>query len=142
MKCYCNSNTEFDRCCKPRIIGTSQAETAEQLMRSRYSAYVQADIGYLLNSHHKSTRPTKERKNILKWAKSVKWIGLEIISTEKGKATDTEGYVEFKAFFEENGKMECIHEKSYFVKEMIFGIINRGFIINLGRKAIHTNTKG
>ena len=117
MKCYCNSNKEFSQCCQPIILGAAKAETAEQLMRSRYSAYVVADINYLLNSHHKSTRPTKERKNILKWAKSVRWIGLEVISTQKGTATDSDGYVEFKAMFEENGKLDYIHEKSYFVKE-------------------------
>ncbi len=117
MKCYCNTDKEHDQCCGPIIKGTQKAETAEQLMRSRYSAFVVADINYLLNSHHKSTRPTKERKSILKWTKSVQWIGLEIISTQKGTSTDTEGYVEFKALFMENGKLDCIHENSFFVKE-------------------------
>lgn len=115
--CYCNSQKDFNQCCEPILLGIRQAETAEQLMRSRYSAYAVADINYLLNSHHKYTRPTKERKNILKWTKSVRWMGLEILATQKGNVIDKDGYVEFKAIFEENGKLECIHEKSYFVKE-------------------------
>ncbi len=117
MQCYCNPNNQFNQCCHPLLSGKQKAETAEQLMRSRYSAFATANINYLLNTHHKHTRPTKEKKDILKWTKSVKWIRLEIINTQKGTSHDIEGYVEFKAFYEENGKLECIHENSYFVKE-------------------------
>ena len=117
MFCYCNSKKEFENCCKPIILGKQNAETAEQLMRSRYCAYVVADINYLLNSHHPDTRPTKERKHILEWSKSVTWIGLEIISKHKGLQTDTDGFVEFKALFQEKNHIDCIHESSYFVKE-------------------------
>ncbi len=117
MLCYCNSKKAFSECCEPIILGKQDAETAEQLMRSRYSAYVVANVNYLLNSHHPNTRPTKERKSILKWTKSLSWISLEIISKQKGQPIDKEGNVEFKALYMENGKIECIHENSYFVKE-------------------------
>lgn len=117
MKCYCHSQKTYEQCCRPLIAGKALAKTAEQLMRSRYSAYAVADINYLLNSHHILTRPTKERASILKWTKSVRWMKLEIIATKKGTAVDSDGYVEFKAIFEENGKLSCIHENSYFVKE-------------------------
>lgn len=115
--CYCNSEKNFEECCKPLIKGEQKAKTAEQLMRSRYSAYVVADINYLLNTHHATTRPTKERKAILKWAKSVKWVKLEVLHTHKGLAGDKEGFVEFNAYYFDMGKMECIHENSYFVYE-------------------------
>jgi len=117
MLCYCNSKQEFGNCCEPILKGIKVAETAEQLMRSRYSAYVVANIDYLLNSHHKGTRPTKEHKSILQWTKSVQWLGLEVLSCKAGLVNDNDGYVEFKAIFMENGKIECIYENSYFVKE-------------------------
>lgn len=117
MDCYCCSNKPFTHCCEPIIMGNKIAETAEQLMRSRYSAYVVANINYLLNSHHRLTRPTKDRKSILKWTKSVKWLKLEIVQIQTGQVNDNDGYVEFKAFYAENGSIECIHENSYFVKE-------------------------
>lgn len=117
MQCYCNSGKLYNQCCEPILKGQQQALTAEQLMRSRYSAYVVADINYLMNSHHASTRPTKERKAILKWAKLVNWISLDVIETKAGLANDKEGFVEFKAVFMENDKVECIHENSFFVKE-------------------------
>lgn len=117
MKCHCNSKKEFNQCCEPIITGTIKAKTAEQLMRSRYCAFVLANIDYLLRTHHKTTRPTKERNKILEWTSSVQWMGLDVITSQKGSSSDTEGYVEFKALFAENGKLECIHEESHFVKE-------------------------
>lgn len=117
MPCYCNSNKEYTACCGPIHKGTQPAITAEALMRSRYSAFVLADINYLMKSHHASTRPIKEKHDILVWTKSVQWLGLQIISKSTGLASDVEGRVEFKASFVENGKPQCIHENSYFVKE-------------------------
>jgi len=116
MKCYCNSNKLFNECCKPIILGKQIAKTAEILMRSRYSAYVVANVNFLLNSHHPLTRPTSVRKSILKWTKSVHWLGLEIIAKQNGLEKDSKGYVEFKASFMNKGNVECIHENSYFVK--------------------------
>lgn len=117
MLCYCNSNKPFGECCEPIILGKRDAETAEQLMRSRYSGYVVANVDYLMKSHHSSTRPLREKQAILKWTKSIKWVALEIISKQNGLAADVDGFVEFKALFIENGKMGCIHENSHFVKE-------------------------
>lgn len=117
MLCYCNSQKDFSECCEPIISDKTLPTTAEQLMRSRYSAFASANISYLMNSHHPTTRPTKERKEIHKWTKSVQWMGLNIISKKAGEVFDVEGWVEFKATFMENGKIEYIHENSYFVKE-------------------------
>ena len=36
--CPCGSNIIYDTCCRPLIKGEQPAKTAEQLMRSRYSA--------------------------------------------------------------------------------------------------------
>ena len=86
-------------------------------MRSRYSAFVLADGDYLMATHHSSTRPTKEKKAIVKWAKSVQWIKLEVLETSEGQENDTKGTVTFNAYFFENGKVDVIHEKSAFVRE-------------------------
>ena len=53
-------------------------------------------------THHKSTRPTKEKKAIVKWAKSVQWMRLEVLETTKGSENDLEGTVTFNAYFFEN----------------------------------------
>ncbi len=117
MKCYCHSNKDFKQCCQPILRGKAIAETAEQLMRSRYSAYVMADIDYILRTHHPMSRPVSERQEILSWTKSVKWTGLEVLKVQHGSKNDLEGTVEFKANFTEKGQPDCIHENSYFRKD-------------------------
>ena len=117
MNCPCGSNKSYADCCGKPHKNLSTATTAEQLMRSRYSAFVLGNGNYLMDSHHSSTRPIKEKKSIEAWAKSVSWIRLEILDKEKGGINDQRGTVTFNAYFFENGKVEVIHEKSDFVKE-------------------------
>ncbi|MEP5256102.1 MAG: YchJ family metal-binding protein [Winogradskyella arenosi] len=117
MNCYCGTTKTYQECCEVFHSNNGKTDTAEQLMRSRYSAFVLADVDYLMATHHQSTRPTKEKKAIVKWAKSVQWIKLEILDTSKGTKNDIEGTVTFNAYFFENGKVDVIHEKSAFVKE-------------------------
>jgi SEC-C motif-containing protein len=117
MNCPCGSNKSYTACCERAHNDLSAVATAEQLMRSRYSAFVLANGSYLMDSHHSSTRPVKERKSIEAWAKSVSWIRLEVLDREKGGVNDQKGTVTFNAYFFENGKVDVIHEKSEFVKE-------------------------
>ncbi|KAB1066854.1 Sec-C motif domain protein [Tamlana haliotis] len=117
MSCYCGHITPYETCCEPIHKNMAKAKTAEQLMRSRYSAFVLANGDYLIESQHSKTRQPKEKKAIINWAKSVQWIKLEVLETTKGQIEDTEGTVTFNAYFYENGKVDVIHEKSAFVKE-------------------------
>lgn len=115
--CPCGSEKSYGDCCALAHSNIETVISSEQLMRSRYSAYVLCNIEYLMNSHHSSTRPVNEQDEILKWTKSVKWLGLEVLNSSGGNVSDIEGTVEFKAHFEENGVSEIIHEHSKFVKE-------------------------
>lgn len=118
MQCPCNKTRKYNDCCEKAHKNILSVTTAEQLMHSRYSAFVLANIDYLQKSHHSSTRPSKrEKRDIEKWTKSVSWIKLEVLNTTKGKEFDIAGTVEFKAFFMENGNIDVIQENSDFCKE-------------------------
>ncbi|EGV42994.1 Sec-C motif domain protein [Bizionia argentinensis JUB59] len=117
MNCYCGNIKTYKDCCEVFHLNQGKTETAEQLMRSRYSAFVLANGHYLMQTHHSSTRPISEEKAIVKWAKSVVWIKLEILKTTKGLKSDQEGTVTFNAYFNENGKPDIIYENSAFIKE-------------------------
>ena len=54
--CPCGG-PEYERCCGRYIDNGEIPETAEQLMRSRYSAYVLHKEPYLKSTWHPSTRP-------------------------------------------------------------------------------------
>ena len=116
MNCPCGRNTEYKNCCAKSHQDISNALTAEDLMRSRFTAFTKANGDYLLLSHHSTTRP-ENSSEIVTWARSVEWISLEILNTTKGVENDSEGTVEFKAHFKEKGKKRFIHEDSKFVRE-------------------------
>ncbi|CAM3371560.1 YchJ family protein [Zobellia roscoffensis] len=118
MQCPCNPKNTYSSCCQKAHESITNANTSEVLMRSRYSAFVLGDVNYLQKSQHSSTRPNKrEKREIEAWAKSVTWIKLEILHSTKGTENDTEGSVEFKAYYTENGQMGVIHENSNFKRE-------------------------
>ncbi len=114
--CPCGSKENFDSCCQPIIEGRIAAPTAERLMRSRYTAFTLGNGEYLMKSWHADHRNLSEQKETEQWAKSVKWMKLQIDAVEAGQADDTEGYVTFQAFFSDKGKVFKIHEKSLFYK--------------------------
>ncbi len=111
MKCPCNPTKLYKDCCRKAHLDIRSVTSAEQLMRSRYSAFVLANIDYLQKSHHPKTRPNMlEKKEMLTWTKSVEWVKLTVLKS-------TENTVEFKAFFYENNSLNVIHENSFFAKE-------------------------
>ena len=119
MNCFCGSNAPFENCCQPFIIGAKKPSTAEELMRSRYSAYATGAVEYIIKTTHPSTRKFHDAEYIEKWAQSSVWQKLEIVAKSGGAATDKKGTVEFKAYFTEaNGEPQVHHEHSTFQKEL------------------------
>ena len=119
MNCYCCSGREFEDCCGLFISGKAKPVTAEELMRSRYSAYATIEVDYILRTTHPSTRKFHEPRTIEQWAKTSRWQKLEIISTTKGNSTDKEGTVEFKAhYLDADHRPQIHHENSTFRKEL------------------------
>lgn len=114
--CYCGSAASFSDCCEPVIRGTQQAETAEQLMRARYSAYVAAEMDFIFESTDPDHRQGYDHEGTRKWAEESEWLGLEIIGTSRGQSGDATGEVEFKARFKEQGVLREHHENALFRK--------------------------
>ena len=115
-QCPCGSGDTFAGCCEPFINGDAFPETAEKLMRSRYSAYVTLNIDYLHSSLHPDHQKDHDLDAARKWAAESDWVSLEIINTSKGGQSDESGVVEFKANYREKGKVRLLHEISNFEK--------------------------
>lgn len=116
-QCPCGSGKPYADCCGAIIEGRIDAPTAESLMRSRYTAFTLANADYLMKSWHSKTRNIKEKEAVRRWAKSVKWVKLEILSKVAGEESDSTGYVSFRALFMEDGVMDQILEDSFFERE-------------------------
>ena len=114
--CPCGSGKKFGECCEP-VITLGNAKTAEALMRSRYSAYVVADVDYIMKTTAASNRSKMDASAILKWATESDWKSLEILNTENGLEGDEKGKVEFIANYRENGVLQKYHEIGTFTKE-------------------------
>lgn len=115
--CPCKSGKTFGECCGPIIAGEKKAESAEALMRARYSSYVIGDIEFLKSSSTKAVQADFDEAASRAWSASATWHGLEIIRTEGGGAADAKGVVEFRALYSANGEFCNHHEVSQFVKE-------------------------
>lgn len=91
--CPCGAGDSYGRCCLRLHAGEREAGTAEELMRSRYSAYAVNDVEYLWRTWHPRTRPDSVPP-----ASGVTWTGLDVIDVVDGGLDDRQGEVEFRAF--------------------------------------------
>ena len=115
--CPCKSGKTFGECCGPIIAGTAKAETAEQVMRARYTSYVTGDVDYLKTSATNAVQEEFDEEASKACSASAEWHGLEIIKTEGGQKGDKTGVVEFRALYTANNEFCNHHEVSQFVKE-------------------------
>lgn len=100
-------------CCGRYIdhFETTPAPDAESLMRSRYSAFVLEQAGYLLATWHASHRPAS-----VEFDAGVKWLGLEVRLSQA--LDETHAQVEFIARQKNPGVAALrLHETSRFVFE-------------------------
>ncbi|MGY1856061.1 YchJ family protein [Modestobacter sp. SYSU DS0290] len=110
--CPCDSLLPYAECCGRLHDGTAPAATAEQLMRSRYSAFAVGDPAYLLATWHSTTRP-----RTIELDPDVRWTGLEVLRTTGGGLLAAEGTVEFRASHVVDGVPGSQHEDSRFTRE-------------------------
>lgn len=108
--CPCGTSTTYLECCGViHAGGAGLGRTAEQLMRSRYTAYVRHDAPFLMRSWHEDTRPLT-----ISFDPDLTWLSLEILSTQAGSGLDSQGVVEFVARFRRGDEHLELHETSAF----------------------------
>jgi SEC-C motif domain protein len=112
MRCPCRKKSEstaYADCCQPYHSGSSDAPTAEGVMRSRYAAFVLKDAAYLIRTWHPTTRPAR-----IDFDKDQEWLLLKVLSA---RTNGDEATVEFQARSRIGGRSEVLHEISRFVRE-------------------------
>jgi len=123
--CPCGQTASFASCCQPIIQGLRHANSAEQLMRSRYSAHACAALDYLMASWWPEQRAEINPADVAHWVEGADWLRLEVLKTEAGQHHDCEGWVEFIAYYRKRPQsLSSIHsegleshaERSYFRK--------------------------
>ena len=131
--CPCGGPS-FSTCCQPHLSGASVPQTAEALMRSRYTAYTLGNEAYLRLTWHPSTCPGGP---IVNENERLQWLGLEVksalrlrqrkVNTEESPNRDT---VEFVARYKSGGRAHRMHEMSSFVRETDSGGVLRWYYLD------------
>jgi len=107
-KCICGSEQRYEECCARLIEGAHEADTALELMRSRYSAYVLRNGQYLYDTCSSKLQKIEDIQAINN--QKIEWIGLRIESFSDNEVT-------FMAYYKENNRIEVMKEHSFFVLE-------------------------
>ncbi len=115
--CPCGSGLWFAKCCKQIISGKKVAETAEQLMRSRYTAYTRANIAYIQASMTVPAAEGFDAESAQQWAQEAQWQKLRILKTTGGGTEDQNGTVEFSAEYRLDGQTHTLRENSRFIRQ-------------------------
>ncbi|MCH1865821.1 hypothetical protein MJ876_04735 [Nocardioides sp. CFH 31398] len=108
--CPCDSGLPYGGCCGPLHRGRV-AETAEALMRSRYSAYALGETDHLWRTWHPRTRPERVTER-----DALVWRGLVVEEVVDGGTDDEEGVVQFTATYDGPAGRAVLHERSRFAR--------------------------
>lgn len=114
--CLCGNGKPLATCCGRFLNSSVRPETAQELMRSRYSAYVLQNIDYLHDTLWPKYQPGFDRFSVAKWAATSHWTGLQVLKTTKGGPKDRDGTVLFEASYLADGKLHTHRENSLFKK--------------------------
>lgn len=112
-QCPCGGGT-YNRCCGPLINGEQLAATAQQLMRSRFSAFALAArdpqaIEHLLRTHPEAGQTAAaRRKALMESCRSIQWLSLEVLDCQNGGPLDQHGSVTFEARWRDHGRREGV----------------------------------
>ena len=115
--CPCGNRLTFEACCGPFVSGAAAPPTAVALMRSRYTAYGEGAVDYLVATTAEASRSLLDAPDLQAYCASLKLVRLEILSTEAGGPGDQAGHVTFRATLRLGGKKGTQTERSRFTRE-------------------------
>jgi len=117
---HVSSALTYSNCCQPyhddiEEVNGIKTDSAERLMRTRYSAFVLVKADYIVATTVPTQQALLDIKAIETWAKETDWAGLEIVQ-HTPKLGKRHAQVEFKAFYTTSEGTQAHHELSTFVK--------------------------
>ena len=104
--CICGNELSFDACCGRFLSKAEKPQSAVELMRSRYSAYVLKNGQYLYDTCSKHLQNTADIEAIN--TQDIQWLGLKIESFSDKEVT-------FMAYYKENLTVSVMKEHSFFI---------------------------
>lgn len=115
--CPCGLGDVYERCCQSYHLG-ELAENAEQLMRSRYSAFVYQEIDYIIATTLPIQQHLLDRVALLAWTQQLTWQKLTIKQVAKLDRLHSKVHFCADFIYNDTGVQECHEEHSVFVQMM------------------------
>jgi len=115
--CPCGAKATFDKHCLPILEGKAKPETAERLMRARFTAYSMGDVEFLIRTTAAEFRDKLDADELEEYCDSIRCVSLKVLGTEAGGPSDDTGVVKFHASLMVNGKRTLHSEVSRFHRE-------------------------
>lgn len=112
--CPCGSQQPLSTCCA-RLHAGEPPTSAEQLMRSRYSAYVLGLIDYLIATTLPAQQAALDRDAMTQWSHRSQWLGLEVEQHRPQPGTPERAQVVFTAHWADEQGTHSHRECSDFV---------------------------
>jgi SEC-C motif-containing protein len=112
--CPCKSRETYADCCLPFVDWKKKPQTAEQLMRSRYTAFFFRLTDYIFRTTHPDTRDPNLKQELDEMVRDVNWRFLTILGSSKGGPEDKTGKVEFIAEYFLGTEPHQLQERSRF----------------------------
>tara|TARA_R110000868_G_scaffold8205_7_gene42746 strand:- start:60376 stop:60816 length:441 start_codon:yes stop_codon:yes gene_type:complete len=109
--CICGLSQNYADCCGRFIEGACTVETPEQLMRTRYVAFTQANADYVKATMAGKAAENFDLSNFTNWSKNCTWLPLMVLSS---KQQGNKGTVEFETGYKDDSGSHFIHEISQF----------------------------
>ena len=114
MACPCGSQTIYSACCGQFHQGLSLPQTAEALMRSRYSAYALNNLSYIKNTMQGKAAQRFSHDDPDDQQMDHQLLGLEVIRHTIDKKNPNHAFVEFRTLHQFHNKFSVIQEFSEF----------------------------
>lgn len=116
-RCPCGLDKPRDACCGRFLSGAAHPETAAELMRSRYTAYVEGAVDYIMATTAAAARTAIDRAQLADYCQGLRGLALKLVECVAGGPNDARGVVEFRARLELRGRAFTQRERSRFVRE-------------------------
>ncbi|WP_339651348.1 YchJ family protein [Halopseudomonas pelagia] len=116
-ECPCGTGKQYHECCQP-LHTDAPALDAEQLMRSRYSAYALGLVDYLVSSTLPAQQSLLDYQAMAQWSSTSTWLGLDVEAAPPVDQHAQRAQVTFAAHWADpDGQRHSHRECSDFVRK-------------------------
>lgn len=112
--CLCCSGVNYSECCGRFIDNQEIPSTPEELMRSRYTAFAQANVEYIADTMKSPAADNFDLEEARQAAQQLSWDTFEIV---RSSMDGDNGSVEYIAYLVVDGAKHKLHKLCEFTRE-------------------------